>query len=189
MLAAAMSAFYKKAQVSEEVSDFPDARRILVDLLHRWSTNLKDEEDDCVYDISEILGDLAARFDVIKMVAYEEGADPGRCYGLKCDMIRGTLQLVSKRLSDDQDERFLTAEVLSMLANHVGRLSLNGYDAEDVFAYRMDTLVENMEKRLRRDRQKGVESDESLVLCRRLCVVLPSCYCLQCGRRTVKMED
>ncbi|KAJ5266632.1 hypothetical protein N7478_009440 [Penicillium angulare] len=175
-------------QVSEEVSEFPDAQRILVDLLYIWSKNLKDEEDDCIFDIAEIIGDLAARFDVMKMVAFEEGAETGRCYGLKCDMIRYTLQLVSKRLSIDHDQRFLMAEVLTMLASHVGRLSLNGYDAEDVFAYRMDTLVEIMEKRMQRDLQSGSESEEALVSCRRLCVVIPSCYCLQCGRRTVKMD-
>lgn len=177
--------------ISNEVNEFPKARRALFDLLLQWSKILKDLEDQCIAGVAAmagILGDLAGRFDIIKMVAYEEGASPGRCYGLKCDVIRTTLHDVRKRLEQDPASRFQMAEVLVMLSKHIGRLSLNAYDAEDVFAIRMDTMIDLVEKRFQEDYpEENPEAErkhlELYAIWDRLCVAMPSCGCLQCGKR------
>ncbi|KAJ6095409.1 hypothetical protein N7486_006155 [Penicillium sp. IBT 16267x] len=179
--------------ISNEVKDFPKARRTLFFLLLEWSKNLTELEDHCVAGISviaDIIEDLAAKFDIMKMVAYEEGASPGRCYGFKCDVIRTTLHDVRRRLAQDPESRSQMAEVLDMLSKHVGRLSLNGYDAEDVFAFRMDTMIDVVEKRFQETWPKeNFEAErkhiELYAIWNRLCVAMPSCGCLQCGKRLV----
>ncbi|KAJ5646355.1 hypothetical protein N7490_002727 [Penicillium lividum] len=124
------------------------------------------------------------------MIAYEDGASPGRCYGMKCDVIRTTLHDVRKRLTKDPESRFQMAEVLDMLSKHIGRLSLNGYDSEDVFAFRMDTMIDVVELRFyertpEEDPEEERKQVELFAIWSRLCVAMPSCACLQCGKRLV----
>lgn len=183
--------FMSDVVISNEVKEFPEARRTLFNLLLEWSKNLKDLEDQCIVGVAnmaEILGDLATKFDIIKMIAYEDGASPGRCYGLKCDVIRTTLQDVRKQLEQDPASRYQMAEVLNMVSKHVGRLSLNAYDTQDLFAIRMDAMVDVVEKRFKEDwPEENSEAEgkhlELYAIWGRLCVALPSCGCLQCGKR------
>ncbi|KAJ5526049.1 hypothetical protein N7494_012699 [Penicillium frequentans] len=185
--------FVSEVVISNEVKEFPEARRTLFNLLLEWSKNLKDLEDQYIVGVAnmaDILGDLATKFDIIKMIAYEDGACPGRCYGLKCDIIRSTLHDVRKRLEQDPASRYQVAEVLDMLSKHVGRLSLNAYDTQDLFAIRMDAMVDVVEKRFREDwPEENSEAEgrhlELYAIWGRLCVAMPSCGCLQCGKRQV----
>ncbi|KAJ5650983.1 uncharacterized protein N7484_004706 [Penicillium longicatenatum] len=177
--------------ISIEVEDFPKARRTLHKLLMEWSRNLKELDDQCVAAIAamaDILQELAAKFDIIKMIAYEEGAKPGRCYGLKCDVIRSTLHEVRRRLEKDPESRLQMAEVLDMLSKHIGRLSLSGYTAENVFAIRMDKMIDVVGKRFQETwPEEDCEGEskflELYAIWNRLCVTMPSCGCLQCGKR------
>ncbi|KAJ5928173.1 hypothetical protein N7466_007129 [Penicillium verhagenii] len=182
--------FASKVEISTEVTDFPEARRILFFLLIDWGKRLADPKDDCVPVIADIIEGLAQQFDIVKMTAYEDGARPGKCFGLKCDVIRATLHEVRMRLTEDPESRFHMAELVNMISKHVGRLSLNGYDAEDVFAYRQDTMVDLVQKRFQEDwptLEEGSVAErnhfELYTNWDRLCVILPSCHCLQCGRR------
>lgn len=183
--------YASEVEISNEVKDFPKARRIIFNLLLHWSKNLKDLDEQCLAGVTamaDILGDLAARFDIIKMIAYEDGACPGRCYGLKCDVIRTTLHDVRKRLEEDPESRLQMADVLDMLSKHIGRLSLNAYDTEDVFAIRMDTMIDVVEKRFQENwSEEGPEAErrslELYAIWGRLCVAMPSCGCLQCRKR------
>lgn len=178
---------------SQEVKDFPEARKILYDLLHTWSKSLADPNDDCVEDVALLLGGLGASFDEIKQAGTTEGAKAGVCFAHKCDVISNLLQDVSARLEQDPNERYLMADVVDMLSKHVGRLTLNAYENLDVFALRMDAMVSLVEKRFQ---ERTTEADPELEnrnaelyeVWQHLYEVSPSCYCLQCGKRSVLNE-
>ena len=57
------------SRISEEVSEFPEARKILYNVLHNWSKNLADPDVDLdsVGEIAQMLMDLGSDFEEINV--------------------------------------------------------------------------------------------------------------------------
>ncbi|KAJ6020479.1 hypothetical protein N7540_005983 [Penicillium herquei] len=191
MLSGFLGLFGRQTVISDQVEQWPDARRVLFHLIQSWSKALKDPEDVPVADVANVIGQFSDEFETIRKLGCEEGAKQGKCWPMKCDAINNVLEDVRLRLEEDPSQRFLMSQYLDMVARHFGRLTLQAYENTDVFAIRMDMMVDMEEERFRDERlrddpgEAGRDWRQLRAISKRLCVAIKSCYCLQCGKRLV----
>ncbi|KAJ5735020.1 uncharacterized protein N7483_000145 [Penicillium malachiteum] len=195
MLSGFLGLFGRQTVISDQVKQWPDARRVLFHLIQSWSKALKDPEEIPVADVADLIRQFSEEFETIRKLGCEEGAKQGKCWPMKCDAINNVLEDVRLRLEEDPSQRFLMSQYLDMVARHFGRLTLQAYENTDVFAIRMDMMVDMEEERFRDERLKddpeeaGREWRQLRAVSKRLCVAIKCCYCLQCGKRLVLNKE
>ncbi|KAJ5703367.1 hypothetical protein N7493_011756 [Penicillium malachiteum] len=197
MLSGFLSLFGKQTVISDQVEQWPDARRFLFHLIQSWSKALRDPEDipmSQIADVAKVIREFVEEFETIRKLGCEEGAKQGKCWPMKCDAICNVLEDVRLRLEEDPSQRFLMSQYIDMVARHFGRLTLEAYENTDAFAIRQDMMVDMEEERFRNERLKndpevGREWRELRAVSKRLCVAIKPCYCLQCGKRLVLNKE
>lgn len=136
------------------------------------------------HGIVMILHQMATDFERYKEMVTEQ---TGRCFRLKCDIIREALVEIAEEVRWDRKIRYRSEWKMDMLYRCIGRLTLYGYD--DLDEYNIRRPVRNCEA-VERALQDQLEADwrvkdivhMKIQYWRRIYFSLPNCTCQQCAK-------
>jgi hypothetical protein len=169
---------------------------------NREFASFAERRADVVYELYETAGKIRMRadildihaslfnvrhiftFDLINIRDPENVQNVGRCFRMRCDLITQTMDEMLVHLGQEPCRQKLTfiGDVLNMLANQVGRLSLHGISGGDPSAQLSDEQsLERVEWPTAHDENPYKAELQSIWA--RLQLAHPVCICQQCRRR------
>jgi hypothetical protein len=164
---------------------FGDRRVNFVNSLLSWSEKLSRPGQN-IQEAIRFLHGFEVDFDRLRMIGKSEHTN--FCYLLKCQVITHTIQdaidtLRSQRLFSPHE----VAEILSMIAKHIGRLTLSKQENVDLYAEHMDRETEETNRKWKsRAASTDAESERQgrrlQEIWERLHFTVPECDCVQCLR-------
>lgn len=170
---------------NQNITVFGDKRVNFVNSLLLWSEKLS-RRGQSVQEAVRFLHGFEVDFDRFRVIG--EAEHPSFCFFLKCQVITHTIldsidTLRTGRVFSPRE----VAEILRMIAQHIGRLTLSKQENVDLYAEHMDreTQVINtmwqsiaplMNAKIERQRNKLKEIWD------RLHFAMPECDCSQCLR-------
>ena len=176
---------------------FGDNRVNFVNSLLSWSEKLSRPGQNIQEAIRFLLG-FEVDFDRLRVIGQAERAN--FCFLHKCQVITHTIQdaidtLRFQRLFSPHE----VAEILSMIAKHIGRLTLSKQENVDLYAEHMDRETEDTNRMWKlRVASTNAESERQRKklqeVWERLHFTVPECHCVQCLRgprplRTKKVRN
>lgn len=178
---------------NQNIRLFGEKRVNFVNSLLFWSEKLSHPGQN-FQEAMRFLHGFEVDFDRFKVIGDAERAN--FCFLLKCQVITHTIQdaidtLRSKTLFSPYE----VAEILSMIAKHIGRLTLSKQESVDLYAEHMDRETEETNKMWKS--RKPLPDDKSerqrrklQEIWERLHFTVPECDCVQClrGPRPLKKK-
>jgi hypothetical protein len=170
---------------NKNITVFGDKRVNFVNSLLLWSEKLS-HPGQSVQDAVRFLHGFELDFDRFRVIGEAERAS--FCFLLKCQVITHTIQdaidvLRTGRLFSPHE----VAEILSMTARHIGRLTLSKQENVDLYAEHMDREMEEINtiwksRKGLSDTQNERQRRKLQEIWERLHFTMPECNCAQCLR-------
>lgn len=170
---------------------FGDKRVNFVNSLLSWSEKLSRPGQN-IQEALRFLHGLEVDFDRFRLIGDAECAN--FCFLLKCQVITHTIQdaidtLRSQRLFSP----FEVGEILSMIAKHIGRLTLSKQENVDLYAEHIDRETEETNRMWKSrmplpDAESERQRRKLQEIWERLHFTVPECDCVQCLRGPRPLE-
>ncbi|OKP14553.1 hypothetical protein PENSUB_13905 [Penicillium subrubescens] len=170
---------------NRNITIFGDKRVNFVNSLLFWSEKLS-HPGQTIQEAVKFLHGFEVDFDRFRVIGEAESAS--FCFLLKCQIITHTIQdaidiLRTGRLFSPHE----VAEILSMTAQHIGRLTLSKQDNVDLYAEHMDQEAGKvnlmwMSRKALPDAQQERQRGKLQEIWERLHFTMPDCDCVQCSR-------
>lgn len=170
--------------IYNNIGRFADERDAFVNTFRSICQSLFQQRES-TYKIAKWLDQLAYEFDLFKIIAETERVS--RCFRMKCDLIKHTIQDTSDILKTRPNSEREVAEMLDMIATHIGRLTLSRRKGVDLYAENMNRLAEETNTQWQTRRRAASPATERKQrglheIWVRLHLTVPGCVCLQCVR-------
>jgi hypothetical protein len=178
---------------NQNITVFGDKRVNFVNSLLFWSEKLS-RSDPNIQEAVKFLHGFEVDFNRFRVIGESERAK--YCFLLKCQVITHTIQdaidtLRTQRLFSPSE----VAEIITMIAYHIGRLTLSKQENVDLYAEHMDRETERINVTWKsRKPLPDAEGDHRIRKLReiweRLHFTVPECDCHQCSRgpRSLKKQ-
>lgn len=170
---------------NQNLTIFGDKRVNFVNSLLFWSEKLS-HPDQTVQEAVKFLHGFEVDFERFRVIGEAESAS--FCFLLKCQIITHTTQdaidiLRTGRLFSPHE----VAEILSMTAQHLGRLTLSKQENVDLYAEHMDREADKvnsmwMSRKVLPDAPQERQRRKLQEIWERLHFTMPECDCFQCLR-------
>lgn len=176
---------------NQNITVLGDKRVNFVNSLLFWSEKLSRPGQN-IQEVVKFLHGFEVDFDRFRVIGESEQAS--FCFLLKCQVITHTIQdaidtLRTQRLFSPRE----VAEILNMIAHHVGRLTLSKQENVDLYAEHMDRETERSNAMWKSRKPLPDAKSEHRIrklreIWERLHFTVPECDCLQCLRGPRPLE-
>lgn len=164
---------------------FGDKRVTFVHSLLSWSEKLSRPSQN-IQEAIRFLHGFEVDFDRFRLIGAAERAN--FCFLLKCQVITHTIQdAIDTLRSRCLFSPFEVGEILSMIAKHIGRLTLSKQENVDLYAEHIDRETEETNRMWKSrtplpDAESERQRRKLQEIWERLHFTVPECDCVQCLR-------